>query len=131
MIAFQIGGENSEFIRVSVTRVSRHELFSTDVEVAVGHFRGSYRADFESYAFSEFHKQLAILNKTVSGSAVFTSREGQLELTLKCDDLGHIHVSGEAMDLAGTGNRLLFELGIDQTHIPKILNSLKSTLESI
>jgi len=101
------------------------------VEVAVGHFRGSFPADFESYAFSEFHKQIAILDKTVSGSAVFTSREGQLELTLKCDVLGHIHVSGEAVDAFGTGNRLLFDLYIDQTHIPKILNSLKSTLDSI
>jgi hypothetical protein len=55
--------------------------------------------------------------------------EGQLELTLKCDALGHVSVDGAAMDVAGIGNKLLFELNIDQTHVPGILDSLKVTLK--
>ena len=129
MIAFQIGGEEADFVRVSITRDNKDGWLSADVEIAVGSFRGSYAADFDIFAFSEFAKQLAVLHQTVSGSAKFTSLEGQLELTLKCDALGHISVSGEAMDVAGIGNKLLFDLDIDQTHVPEVLNSLKATLK--
>jgi len=129
VIAFQIGGEKSEFVRVSITRDNKDGWLSADVEITVGRFCGSYSADFDTFSFSEFAQQLASLHRTVSGSAMFTSVEGQLELTLKCDALGHISVSGEAMDVAGIGNKLLFEFNIDQTHAPQILKSLKSTLK--
>ena len=131
MIAFQIGDDDSGFVRVSVNSVSKHEIFSASVEVVSGPFRGRFPAHFESHSLSEFHKQLAILNETVSGSAVLTSREQMLELTLECDAMGHIFLRGEARDTFRTGTRLLFNIGIDQTHIPKILSGLKSTLESI
>ena len=129
MIAFQIGGDESDFARVSITSDNKDGWLSADVDIEVGRFRGSYPADFDTFAFSEFSKQLAVLYKTLSGSAEFTSLEGQLELTLKCDALGHISATGKAMVVAGTGSKLLFDLELDQTHIPKILDSLKATLK--
>ena len=129
MIAFQIGGDESDFVRVSITRDNEDGWLSADVDIEAGQFRASYPADFDTFAFSEFSKQLAVLNKTLAGSAEFTSLEGQLELTLTCDSLGHVSVKGKAMDVAGTGHQLLFDLEIDQTHIPEILDSLKATLK--
>jgi hypothetical protein len=129
VIAFHIGGDESDFARVSITRDNEDGWLSADVDIAVGRFRGSYPADFDTFAFSEFSKQLAVLYKTLSGSAEFTSLESQLERKLKCDALGHISVRGEARDVAGIGNKLLFDLEIDQTHVPQILNSLKATLK--
>lgn len=82
----------------------------------MGSFRACYRADFNSWAFSNFRTQLAAIHQTVSGSAVFTSYEEQLELTLVCDPRGHIELRGEARDVAGTGNRLTFQLNLDQTY---------------
>jgi hypothetical protein len=129
MLVFQIGGENTEYVRVSNIRDHGDGWFSADVAVAVGSFRGQYTADFNSWAFSDFAAQLDKLYQTVSGSAVFTSYEAQLELTLACDARGHIQVRGEAMDYAGTGNKLTFRLDIDQTHVPAILSSLRSAIE--
>lgn len=129
MIAFQIGGKEADLVRVTIVGDNQDGWLSAEVDVAVGSFRGSYPADFDTYAFSEFAKQLAVLDRTVSGSANFTSLEGQLELTLKCDALGHVAVDGTAMDVAGIGNKLNFELNIDQTHIAGILSSLKAMLK--
>jgi hypothetical protein len=73
--------------------------------------------------------QLENLYKTVSGSAKFTSYEGQLELVLRCDPLGQIQLQGEAMDFVGTGNKLTFYLGLDQSYVPEIISTLQSALK--
>ena len=129
MLAFHIGGETSEYVRVSNIRDNGDGWFGADVEVVVGAFRGAYPADFNSSAFSRFRADLEKLYQTVSGSAVFTSYEGQLELTLMCEITGHIEVRGQATDYAGIGNRLTFDLQIDQTYVPTILHDLGLALE--
>jgi len=129
MLAFHIGGESAEYVRVSNLRDHGDGWFSADVEVVVGGFRGSYSADFNSWAFSDFHSQLEKLYRTVAGSAAFTSYEAQLELALTCDTQGHIQLRGEAMDYAGTGNKLVFRLEFDQTFLPTILRDLQLALE--
>jgi hypothetical protein len=129
VLVFHIGGNEAEYVRVSNIRDHGDGWFSTDVEVVVGAFRGGYSADFNSWAFSNFHAELERLYRTVSGSAVFTSYEGQLELTLTCNVTGQIQVRGEATDYAGTGNRLRFRLDIDQTYVPAILEDLRLALE--
>jgi hypothetical protein len=129
VLAFHIGGENTEYVRVTNLRDNEDGWFSADVEIVAGGFRGSYSADFNSWAFSDFQEQLEKLYSTVSGSASFTSYEAQLELKLDCDICGHIQLCGEAMDLAGTGNKLIFDLAIDQTHVPKVISSLQNALK--
>ncbi|MDJ0908140.1 MAG: hypothetical protein QNI99_03035 [Woeseiaceae bacterium] len=131
MIAFQIGGEDADFVRITITGDNQDGWLLADVEVSAGRFRVRYDASFDTRAFSEFARQLKTLHQTVSGSASFTSLERQLELTLTCSSLGRISVRGEAMDEAGTGNKLLFKLGIefDQTHLPEILESLNAMLK--
>ena len=131
MLVFHIGGEEAEYVQVSNIRDHGDGWFSADVDVVVGAFRGGYSADFNSWAFSDFHAELEKLYRTLSGSAVFTSYEQQLELTLTCNVTGQIQVCGEATDYAGTGNRLSFRLGIDQTFLPTILNDLRQSQRSI
>lgn len=127
--AFNFGGEDAEFVRVSSLSDNGDGWLSAQVDVAVGGFRGSYPADFNSWAFSDFHAQLKSLYLTLSGSAVFSSYEKQLEFTLTCNPRGSVRLSGEATDLVGSGNRLLFELQLDQTYLPAIINELQSALE--
>jgi hypothetical protein len=129
VLVFQIGGATSEYVRVSNIRDNGDGWFGADVEVAVGAFRCAYPADFNSWAFSRFRAELEELYQTVSGSAVFTSYEGQLELTLTCDAKGKIEVCGEATDVAGSENRLTFGLHIDQTYVPSILHDLELALQ--
>ena len=129
MIAFHIGGKDAEFVRVSILQDNEDGWFSADVEVVVGKFRGRFDADFNSWAFSDFRTELEALYKNVSGSAKFTSYEEQLELILTCDTSGHIKIHGEAIDFAGTGNKLIFNLEIDQTYVPTILRDLQLALD--
>lgn len=129
MLAFHIGGQEEKYVQVSIVRDNGDGWFSSEVKVAAGCFQGSFNADFNSWAFSDFESQLSRLYETVSGTAVFTSYEAQLELKLTCNAQGHVHVRGEAMDFAGTGNKLIFTLDIDQTHIPAVLDSLRQALE--
>jgi hypothetical protein len=67
--------------------------------------------------------------RIAGGSASFTSYEAQLELVLACGALGHVQLRGEARDVAGMGNKLLFGLEVDQTYVPAIIDSLQSALK--
>lgn len=129
MRAFHIGGEKAEYVRVSELRDNGDGWLAADVEVAVGGFRACYPAAFNSSAFADFRAELEKIHQTVSGSAVFTSCEAQLEIALTCDAQGHIHLRGEATDHAGVGNTLAFRLEVDQTYVPAILRDLQATLE--
>jgi hypothetical protein len=129
VLVFHIGGETSEYVRVSNIRDNGDGWFGADVEVVVGTFRCAYPADFNSSAFPRFHAELEQLYEAVSGSAVFTSYEGQLEVTLTCNAIGKIEVRGEATDVAGIGNRLTFGFHIDQTYVPAILHDLRLALQ--
>ena len=128
MLAFHIGGKEAEFVRVSILQDNGDGWFSADVEVIVGGFRGRYKADFNSWAFSDFYTELKALYKNLAGSAKFTSYEAQLELILTCSATGHIKIQGEAMDFPGTGNKLIFNLEADQTYVPTILRDLQLAL---
>jgi hypothetical protein len=129
MLAFHIGEEKSEYLRVAITRDNGDGWLASEVDISVGGFRAKYSADFNPWAFSDFFAQLEGLYRTVSGTAQFTSYDRQLELTLSCDGTGHILVLGEAMDYAGTGNRLSFHMEVDQTYVPAILRSLRAAVE--
>ena len=70
--------------------------------------------------------ELRELHRTLKGNARFSSYEGQIELALVGDGLGHVAVHGEAMDIAGTGNMLRFHFEIDQTEPQPLLHDLEA-----
>ena len=129
MLAFRIGGETHEFVLVEIMGSNSDGWISGQVKVQVGGFEGEFPADFNSWAFSDFRNQLGRLYELLSGTAIFTSYEKQLELRLDGNGRGQIALRGEAMDYAGTGNKLAFRLDIDQTHLPQILKDLDAALE--
>ena len=61
----------------------------------------------------------------LNGIATFHTLESQVEIKIVGDGIGHLKAECEVMDYAGTGNKLVFEINFDQTHIPKILNQLE------
>jgi hypothetical protein len=95
-----------------------------DVEIAAGAFRGRFRANLRSEEFDAFAGQVAELNRTIDSVASLTSMEGQLSLSLAGDGQGQVHAAGEAVDVAGTGNRLQFRFDIDRTCLSEISRSL-------
>jgi hypothetical protein len=95
-----------------------------EVEIAAGAFGGGFRANLTSEELHTFAGQVDELSRTVDSVAGLTSVEGQLSLTLARDGKGRVHVAGEAVDVALTGNRLQFRFDIDQTCLSEISRSL-------
>ena len=99
-----------------------------ELEIVAGGFRGNFAADLRSEEFHTFLDEVEGLSRTLQGSASFATREGQIALSLSGDGNGHVRVRGEAIDVAGTGNRLQFGFDVDQTCLPAICRSLEYLL---
>jgi hypothetical protein len=99
-----------------------------EIQIAAGGFRGAFQADLRSEEFSVFLDDLTGLSRTLVGTARFSTLEGQLELLLTGDGKGHVWVDGEAVDTAGSGNRLRFGFEVAQTYLPPICAALERFL---
>ena len=123
---FHIGEEDHEYAHVEVMGANGDGWLPSRVTVRAGSFQGEFPSYLDCWAFARFAAQLRELHKLLKGTATFSTYEKQLELDLVGDGLGHVTVRGEAMDYAGTGNRLTFHLDIDQTYLPKILGDVEA-----
>ena len=99
-----------------------------EVEVAAGAFRATFPAHLRSEEFQSFLEEALDLHRTQDGSASLSTLEGQITLSIAGDGKGGFQVSGEAIDDAGSGNRLQFKFDIDQTLLPPICASLEHLL---
>lgn len=129
-LRFQIGGTEHEFARVEVRGANGDGWLPSLVEVSAGAFRGAFPSDLDCWAFARFAREVRELHKTLKGTATFSTYEKQLELSLVGDGLGHIQVRAEAMDYAGTGNKLIFRLDIDQTELPPLMKDLDAIADA-
>ena len=102
----------------------------SSIKIFAGGFSGSFGASLRTEEFKSFRDQLAKLYSRQSSTAEFTTMEEQLRIHVNGDELGHYTAECSAVDRAGIGNRLSFELQFDQTDIPSILAGLDSIIES-
>ena len=136
--SFSIGGNSRERIEIQVVGYERNpvgEYFDDNwlrvsVSVVAGAFSGKYDAAFLTEELVSFQKQLSELYRSLSGVARFSTMEEQLSLLLQGNGRGEILLKGTATDLPGTGNSLVFELTLDQTHLQKTLAELSLVTES-
>jgi hypothetical protein len=101
-----------------------------EIRVRAGAFRGKFQANFLTSELVDLHAELARLYTQLHGGAAFEPMEGQLNLKFSCDNLGHIHVAGLAMDEAGIGHRLTFSLSFDQTYLAATLQELSEVVRA-
>jgi hypothetical protein len=99
-----------------------------EVEVAAGAFRATFPAHLRSEEFQSFLEEALDLDRTRDGTASLSTLEGQIALSIAGDGKGGFRVSGEAIDEAGSGNRLQFTFDVDQTFLPPICASLEHVL---
>ena len=136
MKSIAFGGEEHERLEVTVFGYERaasgdyHDdnWLSVEVSVKCGAFHGKFPAAFLAGELESFHIQLISLHQTLVGTAKFETLESQLELQATGDGSGHIKISGEALDQAGIGNKLIFEIGIDQTQLQTSVQSLAAAM---
>src|SRR5690349_3338388 len=96
-------GDGVELIVLGYERPATGEYYddnwlSCEVRVHAGAFRGKYSASLLTSELSGLHEGLARLYRDLRGEAKLETMESQLDLHFKCDNLGHIHVAGTAMD---------------------------------
>ena len=103
---------------------------SVEISICCCGFHGKFPVTFFTGDLQSFHAQLASLYQILTGTAKFETLEGQLKLEATGDGLGHIKISGESLDQAGIGNKLIFEIGIDQTQLQTSMQSLASAMSA-
>lgn len=123
-LAFHLGGDDHERLGVEVLRSAGDGWLASRVELRVGGFQGKFSCSLDCWAFERFAREVRDLWETLQGTAQFATYEGQLELSLIGDGLGHVRVEAQATDEAGTGNCLTFRLHIDQAALQALMSSL-------
>ncbi|HEY8357345.1 MAG TPA: hypothetical protein VIL30_07755 [Ramlibacter sp.] len=100
------------------------------VHLNVGAFAGSFEAAFLTSDFAEFQNGVSSLYESLAGVARFSTLEEQLGLELTGDGRGHVVLKGVALDAPGVGNRLEFEIPLDQGHLSTALKGLHGITSS-
>jgi hypothetical protein len=132
-MTFSFGQSHHERIEVEVLRYERQPVgeyhddnwLTVQVRVCAGGFRGTVDGAFITEEFVAFLTQLRHLHQSLSGTAEFTTMEGQLHLRLTGDGKGHIEFVGEVADQPGIGNRLHFTLHFDQSQLGASIHELE------
>lgn len=135
--AFSLGESKHDRVEVSVLGYERpptgdyydDNWLTVEVSLAIGGFRGRFQASFLTAELMEFRDQLAALYKSLNGEAKLVTMETQLLLSLSGNGRGGVSLKGEATDQPGTGNRLVFGLDLDQTHLAATLGELDAAIE--
>ena len=98
--------------------------------VDVGGFHGDIHLMITLADIKRFRDQLQDLYKTLRGEAEFTTIEDQIRVKLTSDRLGHITATGHLMDDVGTGNKLTFTIGLDQSFLQKTLTEVDNSIRN-
>jgi hypothetical protein len=96
------------------------------VDVRAGDFQGRLRALFSTRSFAGFRDELTSLDRNVEGKTALASLEGEFELRLACDRLGHVKIDVEATNDLAIGNRLALSFRSDQTMFGPLMEQLES-----
>jgi hypothetical protein len=128
--------KSGQYVLIRPMRRSLPDLFDSgegnwiecDLEIAAGAFRAAFPAHLRSEEFQSFLEEAQDLRRTLEGAASFTTAEGQLALSVTGDPGGSLRVSGEAIDDAGSGNRLQFKFDVDPSCLEDICVSLEHLL---
>jgi hypothetical protein len=99
-----------------------------EVAVQTGAFCGKFRANFLTSELEALLQGLGRMHRDLRGDYVFEPLERQLVLRASCDNRGHIHFAGEAIDPAGIGHRLAFQFSLDQTCLAQTLRELSDVV---
>jgi hypothetical protein len=127
-LRFSLGGRQRERVEVRAAgELTSDGWLPSEIFLDMGAFTGHFRANFLLAELKHFCADIGELYRRLEGAAFFEPIEGQLKLRLEVDQLGHVAISGSAMDVAGTGNRLTFSLMIDQSYLPALLKQLEAT----
>jgi hypothetical protein len=137
MCFIRVGGEKADYLSVQLLGRAYPDVddywdgnwLRTEVEFAVGGFRGRVACNIRAEEIADFCGQLTRLLETFEGTAEFRTMEEWLALTVTSDRRGHLTLAGELRDEPGIGNTLSFSLEYDQTYFRPMLDGLRDAVE--
>lgn len=94
-----------------------------------GAFRGQFYCDLMTTDFELFKRGLKKTYDSLKGQAEFKTLEGQIQIKIEGDGLGHFTVDCEVRDEAGIGNKLHVVMAFDQTQIPDFVKQLDKIIK--
>jgi hypothetical protein len=129
--------DTGDYIRIELLKLSYPDsAFDFDrnciksiVTVKAGGFNGHFDCELMTTDFVSLNTGLSKLYDKLSGVASFNTIEGQVEMKITGDGIGHFTADCSVMDNEGIGNTLEFEITFDQTLIPEMLNQLENILK--
>jgi hypothetical protein len=132
-----IGG-GTQGLTIKVLRRSHPECadywdgnwLAVNVDLDVGRFQAHIPGDIRSEELSSFRDQLKRVYDSLNGSAEFHTMESWLGLNFVAHKTGRVALKGVVLDQPGIGNRLTFELALDQTYLPPILSALDDVIST-
>lgn len=124
--------DSGDFIRIDLQNLNYptaeldwdRNWIKSKVTVKAGGFSGRFSCDLMTTDFERFKRGLTLLYDKLDGTASFDTIEGQVEIKIKGDGIGHFEANCFVMDQAGIGNKLDFEINFDQTIIPEMIRQL-------
>jgi len=119
-----VGHAEAEHVRIDVVSQEPDNWRVTNVEVACGVWRGTFRWQFYQGELRRFARQVQELHRRLTGTATLEPMEPNLILKMVGDGKGHIAVEGRAEPEFCAGTYLVFTLALDQTELPPIATEL-------
>lgn len=101
-----------------------------EISIQAGAFRGKFQANFLTSDLAGLLQGLTKLHDELLGEYVFEPLEEQLVLKVTCDALGHFCFDCVAMDEAGIGRTLGFDISLDQTYLGATLRELSEVVRT-
>ncbi len=115
-------GSESEYVKIVVPKTFSSEGWGqATVIISVECFRGEINPWVQAGDFECLSLELRALYETLKGKAEFAPLENQFSLELTALTGGHVELKGYASAHTSHGNKLEFELALDQTYLQRPL----------
>lgn len=96
-----------------------------ELSFAIAGFKGEWFANFTTYDFEKFHREVELINSNMEGRATFRTLEEMLELDLLLNTRGTLQVSGTLRHSLGEPRGVLeFFFESDQSYLQNYAEEL-------
>lgn len=124
-------GSESEYMKIKFNHPFSSEGWcQTEVEIFVPGFVGRIAPWLDADELRRFADELTAMYQSLQGSVEFKPLEEQLIVKVQAIASGHILAKGEAWSEAKCGNKLEFELKLDQSYLPSFIAGIQGALEA-
>ena len=138
MEQFTVHGENGSHIMISFEEVYGYPDTTcywggyevrTRIKIKSGNFQVDSTLWTSTGEIHGLYESLKSCNSDLQGTVNFITYEGNLDLKIDYDNLGHAGISGRFFEQGHFENELRFEFSSDQTYLNSTINELREIVD--